>query len=121
MWLSGPQRPDLGVSGTSAGTADGGEVPVGAAACAMALHSSPQHICGPSGTIPMALWVLELQLWCLGPKGSGHPEWPCAGRVQAGAWGAVSAQGRSGMHLCVTFHLTALGAGPQHPPVAENR
>ena len=73
-----------------------GEVPVGAAACAMALHSSPQHICGPSGTIPMALWVLELQLWCLGPRGSGHPEWPCGGRVQAGAWGAISAQGRSG-------------------------
>ena len=69
---------------------------MGAAACAMALHSSPQHTWGPSGTIPVALWVLELQLWCLGPKGSGHPEWPCAGRVQAGAWGAGSAQGRLG-------------------------
>ena len=82
------RRPDSRVPGMPAGTTDGGEVPVVAVvavACAMALHSSPQHTCGPSETIPVALWVLELQLWCLGPTGSGHPEWPCAGRVQAGA------------------------------------
>ena len=86
------------------------------AACAMALHSSPQHTWGPSGTIPVALWVLELQLWCPGPKGAGQPEWPCLGRVQAGAWGAGSAQGRLG---CVYVRLLHLRS--QHAPAPGNR
>ena len=88
---------------------------MGAAACAMALHSSPQHTWGPSGTIPVALWVLELQLWCLGPKGTGGRVRPTAGRVQAGAWGAGSAQGRLGCIYMCLLHLTGPGARSQHP------
>ena len=91
-----------------AGTADGGEVHLGAAAHALVLRSSPWHTCGPSGIILGGLWVLGLLLWWLGLQGTGHLEGPWGRRSQASMRGASSDQGWSGVFLYVR-------AGPKGP------
>ena len=86
-----------------AGTTDGGEVHLGAAAHALVLRSTPWRTCGPSGIILGSRWVLGLLLWWLGLQGTGHLE-----GLGGCARGAGSDRGWSGVLLYVR-------AGPKGP------
>ena len=101
-----------------AGTTDGGEVHLGAAAHALVLRSSPWHTCGPSGIILGGLWVLGLLLWWLGLQGTGHLEGPWGRRTQASTRGASSDQGWSGVFLYVRSGPKGPGGEVPAPPSA---